>query len=288
MNGLRKLALSALLAIVGLVATGCTTVPAGYVGIEVNNWGNNRGVQDYPIKTGRVVYNPVTTDVHTFPTFQRTVKWQAAKADGETDQSISFNSGVDRVPVNADVGLSVAAKADRVPHIFVKYRLDLDSIIDGPVRNEVKAELARQAEGYSASDIVAGKQAEFLAKVQTGLTQRLGADFVFDAIGFLSAPRIPQNILNAINDANAAAQYAQKAKYLIEVKEAEGKQRIAEATAEAESIRISADAQAYAQQKISQSTTPLIVELKKIEKWNGQLPTVSGSGGTLVNMGGLK
>ena len=37
---------------------GCTYVPPGFVGVKVNLYGNQRGVSDYPIVTGRVLYNP--------------------------------------------------------------------------------------------------------------------------------------------------------------------------------------------------------------------------------------
>src|ERR1700677_2475962 len=47
----------------------CTKVEPGYVGIKVNNWGSQKGVQDYPLKTGMVFYNPLTEDMYDFPTF---------------------------------------------------------------------------------------------------------------------------------------------------------------------------------------------------------------------------
>ena len=43
--------------------TGCTTIPPGSVGILVNKYGSNRGVQDYTTTTGYVTYNPFSTSV---------------------------------------------------------------------------------------------------------------------------------------------------------------------------------------------------------------------------------
>ena len=61
-----------LLAVILVGAGSCTKVVPGYVGIKVNNWGSQRGVQDYPLKTGMVFYNPFTEDMYDFPTFMVT------------------------------------------------------------------------------------------------------------------------------------------------------------------------------------------------------------------------
>lgn len=42
---------------------GCSVVSPGEVGIVVNMAGSNRGVQDYPVRTGYVFYNPFTAVV---------------------------------------------------------------------------------------------------------------------------------------------------------------------------------------------------------------------------------
>ena len=48
-----------------LTGTGvCTKVEPGYVGIKVDNWGSQKGVQDYPLKTDMVIYNPLTEDMY--------------------------------------------------------------------------------------------------------------------------------------------------------------------------------------------------------------------------------
>jgi hypothetical protein len=50
-----------LLAIAGasFFTTGCAkTIPPGHVGIVVNQYGSQKGVADFPLKTGRVWYNP--------------------------------------------------------------------------------------------------------------------------------------------------------------------------------------------------------------------------------------
>lgn len=55
----------------------------------------------------------------------------------------------------------------------------------------------------------------------------------------------------------------------------------------AEATRIAAEAEADANAQIAASLTPELIEKIKYEKWNGELPTVSGSN-AIVSMEGLK
>lgn len=50
------------------------------------------------------------------------------------------------------------------------------------------------------------------------------------------------------------------------------------AEAEAEKVRIAAEAEAEANRLIQESLTGDLIELKKIEAWDGKLPGVLGSG----------
>lgn len=66
--------------------------------------------------------------------------------------------------------------------------------------------------------------------------------------------------------------------------EASAKAKIIEAKANAESTLIEAEAQAKANQMLNTSITPTVLEYKKLNKWNGKLPTVVGSSGTMINI----
>lgn len=59
--------------------------------------------------------------------------------------------------------------------------------------------------------------------------------------------------------------------------QAEADTKLIAAQAEADAITVVAEAQADANEKLAGSLTDNLIEHEKIEKWNGQLPTVSGS-----------
>ena len=54
--------------------------------------------------------------------------------------------------------------------------------------------------------------------------------------------------------------------------------------AEAEAVKIRAEAEAQANERLNESLTEEILENKKIEKWNGELPKVTGDSGALINL----
>lgn len=60
-----------------------------------------------------------------------------------------------------------------------------------------------------------------------------------------------------------------------------------DAEAKAEATRIKASAEAEANRMIAESLTPELIEQKKIEKWNGDVPKVSGSAASIVEVGDI-
>src|SRR5262245_53847257 len=70
-----------------------TRIGAGFVGVEVNLAGSQRGAQDIPVRTGWVFYSPLKTEVIAFPTFVQTVKWTADISEGHPfNEELVFNS----------------------------------------------------------------------------------------------------------------------------------------------------------------------------------------------------
>jgi ABC-type polar amino acid transport system ATPase subunit len=47
----------------------CERIDAGYVGVKVNQYGDNKGVDDVVAVTGMVFFNPITTKIYEFPTY---------------------------------------------------------------------------------------------------------------------------------------------------------------------------------------------------------------------------
>ena len=86
--------------------------------------------------------------------------------------------------------------------------------------------------------------------------------------------------INAIEEKQVAQQQLLKA-------ETEKQTKITNAQADAEAVKIKANAEAEANETISKSLTNQVIENKKIEKWNGELPRVQGGSGTIVDIGSV-
>lgn len=66
--------------------------------------------------------------------------------------------------------------------------------------------------------------------------------------------------------------------------EAEAEAALLKAQADADAIKIAAEAEAEANKKIAESLTEELIEKIKYEKWNGELPTVSGDSTVITDL----
>lgn len=258
-----------------VILSGCTKVEPGYVGIKVNQYGDQKGVEDFPLVTGRVSFNPFTTDVYKFPTFRQNVIWDEAN----DDESMTFNS-IEGSVVNADVGLSYSIDPARVPELFVAFRKDIEEITDIYIRAEVRDSISRHAGAIKVTDIFgAGKQA-LLSAVEDDLNERLGSlGFHFEMVSFVGALRCDANVMQSINATIEATQFAISAQNKVVQSRAEADQAIETARGQAESILAVAKAQAEANKLVALSLTPDLVRWRAIERWNGVQPQfMSGEG----------
>ena len=267
-------------------------IEAGYVGIEVNLAGSQRGASEIPVRTGWVFYSPLTTQVIEFPTYVQTVKWTHDASEGRPyNEEMGFNSK-EGMEIFADVSLSYAIEPSKVPDFYVKYRANnLELFTHGILRDIVRNSLNEVASTYTVEDIYGEKKAQFLSQVEQQIQAKLTAVGVgVQQFGFIGAPRVPAVIAQAITAKAQAIQEAERAKNELATTQAEAAKKIAESEGEAKSAVTLAQGEADANRIRQNSLTSQLLELRRlenqralIEKWNGQLPTVqSGQGGGLI------
>jgi len=150
-----------------------------------------------------------------------------------------------------------------------------ESVIRPRVRDTVKA-IASQ---YSASDLIT-KRPEFAEKVALTLNDRLVETYVVVEQSNITDVQFSPSFSAAIEEKVTAVQQADAAKNQLVRIEYEAQQRIVTATAEAESIRIQAEA-------INSQGGADYVEKLRIEKWDGKACTsycgIETSTGLLIN-----
>jgi len=255
-----------------LSLTGCYRVVApGHVGIVVKQAGTDRGVQDFPVQSGRVWYNPINEVVLTYPTYVQRAIWTSSTQEGRAlNDELSFQSA-EGLHFTSDVNVSYQLSREQVPHFYVKFRNDdLDGFTHGFFRDAVRNAFKVSTQ-YRAEDINGVKQSELIDKVLEqvrGTMSPFGVEVI--QLGFAAPPRPPDSVKQAIESKIAATQHAERA-------ENEKREAIAEA---AKSVEI-ARGQAMANDLLTKSLTPTLVQWKQLEileqKWNGQFPQVVGS-----------
>ena len=73
----------------------------------------------------------------------------------------------------------------------------------------------------------------------------------------------------------------------VEKAEADAKVKLTEAQADADAKRIQANAEAEANKVIQESLTDEVLKDKMIDKWNGELPKVSGDNDMMLDVSGI-
>ncbi|HSZ64553.1 MAG TPA: SPFH domain-containing protein [Terriglobales bacterium] len=269
-------------------------IEAGYVGIEVNLAGSQRGAAEIPVRTGWVFYSPLTTQIIEFPTYVQTVKWTRDLNEGRAmNEEMGFNSK-EGMEISSDVSLSYAIEPNRVPDFYVKYRVNnLELFTHGILRDIVRNSLNEVASTYTVEDIYGEKKAQFLNQVEQQIQAKVSNVGVgVQQFGFIGAPRVPNVIAQAITAKAQAIQESERATNELATTRAEAAKKIAEADGDAKSSVTRAQGEADANKIRQSSLTPQLLELRKIEnqralidRWNGQLPTVeTGQGNMLLQL----
>lgn len=299
MNKLFRMLTLVCVTLVAVMLTGCTKVEPGHVGIVVNQYGGSKGVQDLPLRTGMVFYNPITETVYEFPIYVQNVIWSKDPQRGRPiDDSISFNS-IEGAVFNVDIALSYSFIAEKVPHIFTEFRADPDTISHGYLRNQISDSFNRHASRFKAVDIFGNDKQKILDDVKKDLNDHLlDKGFKFDLVSFTGGFRVDPRVQESINSVLEQTQMAIKAQAKVLQSKAEADQTIekargaketaiAEAEGEARSITLKAKAQADANLILAQSITPQLIQYQSAKTWDGKLPLYNGGGIIpFINIGG--
>jgi len=247
----------------------CTKVDTAEAGIKFNKLSlTSQGSLDATPCAGFVFYNPITTDVYTYPTFVQRVDYEAFTVT--TRDAATFSM---------DPLLAYQIDRSKAIDIFAKYRRSLEDIQAGYMRTCVYDAYRITANKYTSDSLMASR-ARFEDEVRNMLDKKLG-DEGFIVTEFTSQIKPPTSLTEMIDAKNRAVQAALKAENEVKEAEANAKIAVAKAEGEAKAMKIKADAEAYYNRTIAASLSPMIVQEDWIEKWDGKLPTFTGGNGSI-------
>ena len=240
----------------------CERVDAGHVGVKVNMYGDNKGVDDVVAVTGMVFYNPITTKVYEFPTFIQHKEYK-----GENSFIVNSKDGSE---FSVSPIMNYSVQRDKVPAIFSKYRRPLEDIEEGFLKTAVYDAFRLATNKYTADELISNR-AIFEVEVRRLLDgQLLKEGFTINQ--FTSNLIYPETFKKSIEAKNNAVQSALRAENEVKTAEARAKIKVATAEGNAQAMLTSAKAEAEANRMKQQTLTPLLLQLEYINKWDGKLP----------------
>jgi regulator of protease activity HflC (stomatin/prohibitin superfamily) len=258
-----------------VAVTGCQRIEPGNVGIRVNMYGSEKGVEDYPLVTGITMYNPFTTSVFEYPTFVQTALWSSQGSETGTNEEMSFASKEGMV-ITSDVSLSYSLISAKVPSFYVKFRSDnLKTFTHGFLRNVARDAFNEVAVRFPVEGLYGSSKEEFLTAVKDRVNVSVKDYGVqIEQLGLVGAMRLPENVIGAINAKIKATQDAIKAENELRSTEAEAAKTVAAAEGAAKALVVRAEAEAAYNKKLGESITPALLTKLYYEKWDGKLPTM--------------
>jgi regulator of protease activity HflC (stomatin/prohibitin superfamily) len=168
-----------------------------------------------------------------------------------------------------------------VNDLYQKVGLDFANKVIDPAFNDFVKEVVPI---YQITEILP-KREDIRKRAMTKLGENLARyHIVVDDIYFANI-RFSPEYEKAVEAKQVAQQQVETQRQVLFQREIEAQQKVATAKGEAESILVVAQGQAKANEALSRSISPILVQYKSIEKWNGILPQVSGGGIPLIDLG---
>jgi regulator of protease activity HflC (stomatin/prohibitin superfamily) len=258
---MRKLIIGGISAVIAIIilCSCLTTVKAGHTGVVTT--------------FGKVHSEVLTEGIHFKAPWQRVIKIdnRINKLEVETE---AFSK--DLQSVQTVLAINYRVDASKSYSIYKNIGADYETVLVTPAVNEVLKAITAT---YTAEESVTNRVLISDGLIE-GLNEKLNEIGLYVTDVNIIDFDFSEAFISAIEEKQVAQQKLLKA-------ETDKQTAITNAEAEAETTKIKANAQAEANKIISNSLTDKVIENKKIEKWNGELPKVTGGAGTIIDIGGV-
>lgn len=308
-NGVVGAVIAAVVIIVLLVA--CLTclekVPAGYVGVVYNM---NGGIEGKTLSQGWHIVSPTKKVTIYSIGLEQSYLTSESKGDSKDDESFSIPTS-DGKTVRVNLEFSYRFDEARVASTFVTFKgKSGETIKDTFIKPKIIAWTQEVSANYPVTDIFGDQRTAINAELDVYLREKFDKyGIIIDTVNFTdisvdseTAAAIQKKVtaqqelelanieaqtakVQANKDKEVARIQADKEK---EIAQIDAETKVIEAEAAAEVVRIQAEAEADANSKVAKSLTPELIEKIKYEKWDGQYPRITGSAGTIVDVGEIE
>jgi len=167
--------------------------------------------------------------------------------------------------------------------LYQKVGLDFANKVIDPAFNDFVKEVVPN---YPITEILP-KREEIRKRAMTKLGENLARYHIIVDDIYISNIRFSPEYEKAIEAKQVAQQQVETQRQILAQREIEAQQKVVTAKGEAEAILVVAQGQAKANEMLSRSISPILVEYKGIEKWNGILPQFTGGAIPFIDLGKL-
>lgn len=245
----------------------CSKVPAGNVGVIVNLYGSDKGVDMKEVGTGRY-WVGINEELYLFPTFTQTETWSGKEA-------ISFQT-IEGMKVGGDVGITYAVAPDKVTTLFQKYRSGIDEITNKFLRNMVRDAFNDIASKLPVDSVYGAGKSDLLQAVEKRVRDQVEPIGInVERVYYASDLVLPPQVTRSLNAKIQATQMAEQRRNEVAqaIAEADKARARAQGEADAKLTLATADAKAIEIRAEALRANPDVVKLNAVEKWDGKLPT---------------
>lgn len=259
-------------------------IPTGYVGVQYSMSG---GVQDDLLTQGWHIVAP-NKKVNLYSIRTEQLYMSRDKQEGSKDDD-SFNIMTKDGTLNVDFEMAYSFDSEDVVGLFNKYGgLSGEDIVNTKVRGKIKTLISEVTTQYTVLDVHMEKKAEVNKAITEYLRDELKRYGITVESATLSRTQPSAEVEQAIIKRTTTAQELEAEKQKQEKVALEAETKRIEAQGKADAKLIEAQAEAEANRLLEQSITPELIEMKRIEKWNGSnaQTVVNGAESTAVVTGG--
>lgn len=274
------------LIICAIIVVLCVTrVPAGYVAVQ---YSMNGGVKDEVLTQGFHLVPPtIKTTLYTVG-LEQSYLTSDDRGDSSSDESFSASSSEGKA-IQIDLTFTYQYQPENVTGVFNRFKGQngkavRDSFIKPNIISWTKEVVAR----YKVSDILGVERAD----INIALTDYLSNKFEQYGITISNVSlinvEVDEETREAINAKITAQQNAETQginnQTAIDKAAADAEVARTNAQAKADARMIEAEAEAEANKMLEESLTEKVLKQKYIDKWNGEVPKVSGDNSMILNM----
>lgn len=269
-------------------------VPAGYVGVVYDMSG---GVTGETLNQGWHIVSPTKKVTIYSIGIEQSYLTSDSKGDSKEDESFSTPTA-DGKSLTVDLEFSYRYDPDRVTDVFIQFKGQSGKEVkDSFIKPKMIAWTQEVTAKYPVTDVFGDKRQELNEALDSYLKEKFDKyGIVIDTVNFTNISTDPetqaaiQKKVNAQQELELARIEKQTAKVQAEkdkeVAQINAEKAKIEAQGKADAEIIKANAEAEANKKIAESLTDKLIDNNTVEKWNGEVPYITGGATPIVNIDG--